>query len=80
MNKSANELTTNCPSCHSRIQFSKRPRLGAIIVCNECDETLEVVRLAPLKIDWTLLDDEYSWADADTDEHRDRFDRYDLYD
>jgi lysine biosynthesis protein LysW len=77
MNKSVNELTVICPSCHSRIQFSKLPRLREIIVCNECDETLEVVRLRPLRVDWSLLDDEFSWADADADEYEDRFDPYD---
>ena len=77
MNKSANELTTTCPLCQSRIQFRKLPHLRDIIVCNECEETLEVVGLAPLKVDWSLLDDEIGWADADVDEYEDRYDHYD---
>ena len=80
MKNSTKSLTTVCPSCHSRIQFSTTPRLRDITVCHECDETLEVVRLAPLKVDWSLLDDEVDWADADIDEYEDGFDQHDFYD
>ena len=77
MNTPANPLTTVCPSCAVRIQFNKRPPLGEIIICGECEETLEVVRLTPLKVDWSLLDDGESWADQDTRAYKDNYDRSD---
>lgn len=66
MSESTKTSGTICPSCAARIHFGKRPHLGDVIVCPECEETFEVVRLEPLKINWSLLDDEPSWADKVT--------------
>ena len=80
MTKSTKSLTTNCPSCDARIRLNRRPQLGDIIVCSECEESLEVVRLTPLKVDWSLLDDDENWTDVDTDDNYDRYDRHASYD
>jgi lysine biosynthesis protein LysW len=79
MTASDKTLTAVCPSCAVRIHFNKKPGLGDIIVCHECEETLEVVRLVPLKVDWSLLDDDESWADIDTEASKDNYDRSDRY-
>ena len=80
MKKSTKALTIDCPSCDARIYFYRRPRLRDIIVCRECEESLEVVRLSPLKVDWSLLDDDDNWADMDTNDFDGRYDRYAPYD
>lgn len=80
MNSSAKHFTATCPSCYTRIRFRERPRLREIIVCHECEETLEVVRLNPLKLEWSLLDDEFSWNDDGVEEdYNDRYERYAPY-
>ena len=76
MTKYTKTLTTNCPSCDAQIRFDRTPRLGDVIVCHECDESLEVVRLSPLIVDWSLLDDDENWADVDTDNPNDSYARY----
>ena len=39
-----------CPECDTRIRFYKRPKLGAIVTCPECDEILEVVCFGRLSL------------------------------
>jgi lysine biosynthesis protein LysW len=77
MNRSTRTNVAECPSCAALIHFNTRPRLGDIVVCYECEENLEVVRLDPIKLDWSLLDDDESWADMDIDEYEERYDRDD---
>ncbi len=77
MNRSTKTLVAECPSCAVRLHFNVRPKLGDIVVCYECEENLEVVRLNPIKLDWSLLDDD-DWADTDDyDDHYSDYDRYD---
>ncbi|MBP9503249.1 MAG: hypothetical protein KBF17_13900 [Candidatus Promineofilum sp.] len=45
-------LMARCLECDSRIYFPRRPELGQIIVCPECETSLEVVRTAPIRFDW----------------------------
>lgn len=45
-------MTAFCRACHSRIRFNERPELYEVVICPECDEVLEVVRLAPIQLDW----------------------------
>ncbi|MFN2187856.1 MAG: hypothetical protein ACK2T3_03765 [Candidatus Promineifilaceae bacterium] len=80
MSKADKSLTTNCPSCDAIIRLSRRPRLGAIIVCQECDESFEVVSITPLQLNWSLPDDddEY-WTGEDKDDYDDQYDRYTPY-
>jgi len=77
VNRSTKTLVAECPSCAARLHFNVRPKLGDIVVCYECEENLEVVRLNPIKLDWSLLDDD-DWADTDDyDDHYSDYDRYD---
>ncbi|MCO5185751.1 MAG: hypothetical protein M9928_03160 [Anaerolineae bacterium] len=55
-----------CPECDTRIRFYKRPKLGAIVTCPECDEILEVVSLRPIELEWSTeeyYDDDTSSTD-----------------
>ena len=42
----------DCPECNSRLRFHKSLKIGQLMVCPECDETLEVASLRPLELDW----------------------------
>lgn len=45
-------LMARCLECDSRIYFSRKPDLGEIIVCPECETSLEVIRTAPIRFGW----------------------------
>ncbi len=45
-------LMARCLECDSRIYFERKPDLGQIIVCPECDTSLEVIRTSPIKLGW----------------------------
>jgi hypothetical protein len=45
-------LMARCLECDSRIYFERRPDVGQIIVCPECETSLEVVRSSPIRFDW----------------------------
>jgi lysine biosynthesis protein LysW len=45
-------LMARCLECDSRIYFERKPDLGQIIVCPECETSLEVVRASPIRFDW----------------------------
>jgi lysine biosynthesis protein LysW len=80
MKNSLKTLVAECPSCGARIYFNTRPNLGDILVCHECEDNLEVVWLNPIKLDWSLLDDDEFWADVDTEDYEDNDNRSDSYD
>ena len=40
------------PKCAGRIRFNYELQLGDRLLCPECDEPLEVVGLAPLRLGW----------------------------
>jgi lysine biosynthesis protein LysW len=65
-------LNAICPSCDFHIRFYERPKLRDVIVCPECEESFEVVRLSPLRLDWTDFEDDDFWPDDDLDEFDDR--------
>jgi lysine biosynthesis protein LysW len=73
MNKSTKTAIAECPSCAARIHFNMRPKLGDVVVCYECEENLEVVWLNPIKLEWSLLDDDEFWSDEDVDGYDDRY-------
>ncbi|MGD8584799.1 MAG: hypothetical protein PVH65_17455 [Chloroflexota bacterium] len=77
MNRATKTSFAECPSCAARIYFNVRPKLGDIVVCYECEENLEVVWLNPIKLDWSLLDDDESWGDVDIDDYDDNYSRSD---
>ena len=45
-------LMARCLECDSRIYFERKPDLGQIIVCPECNTSLEVIRTSPIKFGW----------------------------
>jgi hypothetical protein len=45
-------LMARCLECDSRIYFERKPDVGQIIVCPECETSLEVVRSAPIRFGW----------------------------
>lgn len=51
-----------CPACSVRVRFSKELKLGQILTCPECENTLEVIRVSPLRLGWAYEDE----PDADT--------------
>lgn len=55
----------DCPECDARLRFHKPLKMGQLIICPECEETLEVIALRPLELGWA---DEDPW---DYDEHDD---------
>lgn len=63
-------LMARCLECDSRIYFERRPEVGEIIVCPECETSLEVIRSSPIRFGWP--DDEAerggSTGGADLDE------------
>ena len=63
MTKSEEALSTLCPSCSVRLRSNRKLRIGDIIVCPDCEESLEVVKLVPYKLAWSLLDDDTEWVD-----------------
>ncbi len=72
-------LSTFCPACGTDIYFRRLPRRGNYVTCHECESLLEVVRLAPLTLEWAFeepLDDgfiishdfEHGGKDSDFDD------------
>ena len=51
-------LMARCPECDSRIYFDRRPDNGQIIVCPECESSLEVVNTNPIRLDWAYEEGE----------------------
>ncbi|HRN67957.1 MAG TPA: hypothetical protein PK205_15420 [Promineifilum sp.] len=45
-------LMARCLECDSRIYFERKPDPGEIIVCPECETSLEVIRSSPIKFGW----------------------------
>lgn len=79
MNKINKKISSVCPSCYSDVHFGRRPRLGEVIICRQCEEPLEVVRLKPLKLTWSLMGEDDSWVDVNAPGYEDDYDRYDHY-
>jgi lysine biosynthesis protein LysW len=45
-------LMARCPECDSRIYFGRKPDTGQIIVCPECETSLEIISANPIRLDW----------------------------
>lgn len=69
----AQPVSARCPECDSTIRFPEAPNLGALVTCPECEAELEVVRRAPLKLDWAY-DEEFE------DEEYEEYEEYDDFD
>ena len=68
-NHSRRKLKADCPECGSFVSFKREPDLGQIVTCSQCGESLVIVELSPLELDWADdYDDEYGddgWDDYD---------------
>ena len=42
---------TYCPECDARILVPRSARMGDLLECPECNETLEVINLDPLELE-----------------------------
>lgn len=47
-----------CPECGHKISL-KKPRLGQMVTCRQCDAELEVIEIKPLELDLAYTDDSY---------------------
>ncbi|MGQ9585575.1 MAG: hypothetical protein ACUVXG_09255 [Anaerolineae bacterium] len=70
---------TYCPECDARILVPRSARMGDLLECPECNETLEVINLDPLELETAcglreelLLglegDGGWDWQQVDEDE------------
>ena len=58
-----------CPNCMTMIRLDEKPELDSLVFCPECDETLEIVSLNPLRFEWAYDDDsDYEYGDYDFDD------------
>lgn len=55
-------LMARCPECDSRIYFDRRPDNGQMIVCPECETSLEVISVNPIRLDWASEESERASA------------------
>ena len=55
-----------CPNCGSTVRLEQKPELESLVFCPECDETLEVVSVNPLRLDWAYDDDDDYDDEGDT--------------
>lgn len=46
-----------CPECHDPIDFQNPPKLRQAVICNNCEEILQVVNLKPLLL--AVVDENY---------------------
>jgi lysine biosynthesis protein LysW len=59
---------TYCPSCDATISI-ENPENGAMVVCRECHQELEIISTRPFEVDFPLdYDEDY---DEDWDEDSD---------
>lgn len=61
-------LMARCLECDSRIYFERKPEVGQIIVCPECESSLEVVRSSPIRFGWPDDADERGGSGVDLHE------------
>ncbi len=55
-------LMARCPECDSRIYFERKPDPGQIIVCPECEVSLEIMSANPIRLDWAYDEGERAGA------------------
>ncbi|MFO7661065.1 MAG: hypothetical protein R6X18_00585 [Chloroflexota bacterium] len=71
-------LTARCPECDSRLNFDRPPDLGQLLVCPECETSIEVIGVNPVRLDWAYdEDDRVIGAGSDRAERFDEFEQDD---
>jgi hypothetical protein len=46
-----------CPSCGEYTYLGDQMWIGQQITCNSCDDTLEIIKLDPVILDWVFISD-----------------------
>jgi lysine biosynthesis protein LysW len=59
----------NCPECSATLRFHRPLKERQLVVCPECNETLEVVSLRPLQFHWANED---PWENEEHNNSRSR--------
>lgn len=65
-------LLANCPECSATLRFHKPLKERQLVVCAECDETLEVISLRPLELSWAN-EDPWDYEEYDNPRRRTRY-------
>ncbi|MCB8946316.1 MAG: hypothetical protein H6658_21435 [Ardenticatenaceae bacterium] len=74
-------LSAECPECETKIRFPQTPQIGETLTCHECGETLQVISLSPLELDWAYDDEFEEWEEEEEwDDEEDWDDEDDEYD
>ena len=63
-------MVSDCVSCGAKISVGKKPIVGQQFQCPSCGDTMEVVWLDPVELDWLADDKDYD-EDEDEDEDED---------
>ena len=61
-------MISDCVSCGVQIDVGKKPIVGQQFLCPSCGDTMEVVWLDHVELDWPADDEDY---DEDDDEDED---------
>lgn len=59
MATSTQAIAAPCPECQAGLRFHKPLKMGQLIACPKCEETLEVTSLRPLELYWA---DQEPWT------------------
>jgi len=66
--------TTECPNCDALIEVRTPIKVGDLVKCGSCHESLVVIWTDPLELDWPYEedssdDDEWPYDDEDDEEY-----------
>ena len=70
MNVARKKRMGKCPSCGEYIYLGDRLKIRQRIICNSCDDSLEIIKLDPVILDWVYIsergnhyfDDEFEYG------------------
>ena len=60
-----------CPICDAKVSLPKKVTLGQFAICHKCTESLKVINIRPIELDWADgidEDDDYEFDDSDYDD------------
>jgi lysine biosynthesis protein LysW len=61
-------MVADCVSCGAQIKVGNKPALGQQFRCPNCGDTMEVVWLDPVELDWPVDDEDYDDDDYDDED------------
>ena len=58
-----------CPICDAKVSLPKKVTLGQFAICHKCTESLKVINIRPIELDWAgnANEDDYDYEDNDSD-------------